>query len=69
MNKVTVMEKGGIAAVIISHDTECDTGYVKVENDCKQTCALSPCKEMIQKVSIWGRMTLRFGDPSKQITL
>ena len=44
---------GIIAAVIIfgdtpSGDTECETGYVKVENVCEETCALGPCKELIK---------------------
>ena len=27
----------------------CQTGYVNVENYCEETCALSPCKELIKK--------------------
>ena len=44
---------GVVAAVIIFGDTvsdkECESGYVNVENNCEETCALSPCKELIKK--------------------
>ena len=32
----------------LSGDTECEKGYVKVDNVCKETCALFPCKELIK---------------------
>ena len=42
---------GIVAAVIVTGDkvtdTECEMGYVKVENVCEETCALTPCKELI----------------------
>ena len=43
---------GGIVAGVVIYgdtvsDTECETGYVKVENVCAETCGLTPCEEMI----------------------
>ena len=26
----------------------CDAGYVNIENNCEETCALNPCQELIQ---------------------
>ena len=26
----------------------CDEGFVDIENNCEETCALNPCQEMIQ---------------------
>ena len=31
-------------------DTECETGLVKVQNVCKETCAVRPCKELIHNI-------------------
>ena len=25
---------------------KCDSGYIKIENSCVETCALNPCQEM-----------------------
>ena len=51
LKKVVV---GGIIAVVVifgdtqSGDTECETGYVKIDNVCEETCALTPCQELIK---------------------
>ena len=29
-------------------DTQCKTGYVKVDGTCEEACALDPCQELIQ---------------------
>ena len=29
-------------------DTQCNTGYVKVDGACEETCALTPCQESIE---------------------
>ena len=29
-------------------DTACKTGYVKVDDACEETCALTPCQESIE---------------------
>ena len=29
-------------------DTQCKTGYVKVDGACEETCALTPCQELIE---------------------
>ena len=34
-------------------DTECETGLVKVQNVCKETCAVRPCKELIQNICLF----------------
>ena len=45
---------GGIIAAAITlsgdkkFDSECKTGYVKVDDVCEETCALTPCQELIQ---------------------
>ena len=26
----------------------CDSGYIKIENNCVETCALNPCQELTQ---------------------
>ena len=44
---------GVVAVVIIFSDTECETGLVKVQNVCKETCAVRPCKELIQNICLF----------------
>ena len=44
---------GGIVAAVLIYgntvsDSECDIGYVKIENVCEETCALDPCKELVK---------------------
>ena len=29
-------------------DTQCKTGYVRLDGACEETCALDPCKELIE---------------------
>ena len=29
-------------------DTQCKMGYVKVDDACEETCALTPCQELIE---------------------
>ena len=46
---------GVIVAVAINHgdtsyNTECDKGYIMLENVCEETCELSPCKELITQI-------------------
>ena len=44
---------GVVAVVIIFSDTECETGLVKVQNVCKETCGVRPCKELIQNICLF----------------
>ena len=45
---------GGIVATVVTlpgdkvSDTECKTGYVRVDDACEETCALTPCQELIE---------------------
>ena len=38
----------GTGGKCLSGNCTCQTGYANVENVCKETCALGPCKELIK---------------------
>ena len=40
----------GIGGNCTGGNCTCETGYADVDNYCEETCALSPCKELIAKV-------------------
>ena len=62
---------GGIVAAAITlsgdkkFDSECKTGYVKVDDVCEETCALNPCQEMIQNLLRADPIKMRL-DPVSQ---
>ena len=40
----------GLGGNCTSGNCTCEIGYANVDNYCEETCALSPCKELITRI-------------------